>query len=231
MGHFRHTNLKQEILLSQGQFIERGAYKRFSVSGDFISFWIDLDDRSRTVQFHICLFQTTTILNRVYFFSESVTTNNSAVNAKLGHEGDGALGCCKRRSSNILWSHDDWLGCGDRSIWISHLGPSNLTRLDHKLRFRAEKGRSPKAQIGHLSNFNRSNYIRKPMRNCRINRIFRDITFRSCIVYHFQLPLDTIGLGVLLIFRQRTPLNLHFVSCLPSASNYLSYSTHGLRVR
>src|SRR5262249_27525246 len=93
----------------------------------------------------------------------------------------------------------------DRGIGIAHETVGDHAALHDQLWLDAEECRLPEHQVGHFAYFDGANVVSNPMRNSRINSIFRDVALHASIVV------------VALLLRQTPALTFHFVSSLPGA--------------
>src|SRR6185295_7633353 len=90
--------------------------------------------------------------------------------------------------------------------------------LEYQTRFYSEKGRFPKHEIGELTGFDGSHFVRNAMRDRRIDGVFGDVAFDAKIV------------GTRAILAQASALRFHLVRGLPGAHDDFTNATHGLRV-
>ena len=72
----------------------------------------------------------------------------------------------------------------NRSVRISHLCIGNAAAFEYQIRLNSEEHRAPNDQISEFPSLNGTDKMRNAMRNRRINRIFRNVTFNSEIVAH-----------------------------------------------
>src|SRR3954447_4768731 len=98
-----------------------------------------------------------------------------------------------------------WLRRGDGCIRVAHLGRRDGAALDDEVGLHAEEGGRPDDEIRELTNLYRADMARHPMRDGRIDRVFRNVAPGAQIV----VPGD--------VTRQRAALALHLIGRLPGS--------------
>ena len=76
----------------------------------------------------------------------------------------------------------------DRGVGVAHQRRGNRAGLQHQVRLDPEKRRRPQHEIGELADLDRADMLGQPMRQRRVDRVFRDVALDPEIVVDARCP-------------------------------------------